>query len=73
MAYATDIRSDARPAGIVAKFAEFRANFADRRAKARVYRDTLAELRSLSDRDLADLGIAPSNISFVAHEAAYGK
>ncbi|WP_435258199.1 DUF1127 domain-containing protein [Thioclava sp. FR2] len=41
--------------------------------RRRVYRQTLTELRSLSNRDLADLGIHRSMITRVALEAAYGK
>ena len=47
--------------------------FRDQRRRNRVYRQTLAELKSLSNRDLADLGIARSMIGAVAIEAAYGK
>lgn len=42
-------------------------------AKWRVYRNTVAELAALSNRDLADLGLSRSMISTIAHEAAYGK
>ena len=45
----------------------------DQRRRNRVYRQTLNELRSLTDRDLADLGIAQSMIGAIAMEAAYGK
>ena len=38
-----------------------------------IYRQTLAELSALSDRDLADLGLHRSLISAVAKDAAYGK
>jgi len=41
--------------------------------RRRIYNETLAELRNLSDRDLNDLGLVRSNISAVAREAAYGK
>lgn len=41
-------------------------------AKRRIFRRTMNELQSLSARDLADLGIARSQIQSVAHEAAYG-
>ncbi len=51
----------------------YRANRADRLAKQRVYNETLRELRSLSARDMADIGIDPSNIESMAYEAAYGK
>jgi uncharacterized protein YjiS (DUF1127 family) len=39
----------------------------------RVYEKTVAELNALSDRELADLGIARMNIAEIAREAAYGK
>lgn len=38
----------------------------------KVYRDTLNELSSLSERGLSDLGIHPSNIKQVALETANG-
>ena len=41
--------------------------------RRRVYTQTLTELRSLNERELADLGIARSMISEIAREAAYGK
>ena len=42
-------------------------------ARRRVYSRTLAELRGLTDRELADLGISRLTIADVAREAAYGK
>ena len=41
--------------------------------RRRVYNQTLTELLSLNDRELADLGIAQSMITEIAREAAYGK
>jgi uncharacterized protein YjiS (DUF1127 family) len=41
--------------------------------RRRVYNQTLFELNGLSDRDLADLGLARGNIADVAREAAYNK
>lgn len=41
--------------------------------RRRVYSQTVAELRGLSNRDLADLGISRSMITRIALEAAYGK
>ncbi|MCK0093935.1 DUF1127 domain-containing protein [Yoonia sp. F2084L] len=55
------------------RFAAFRADMADRAAKRKTYRTTLAELEVLSSRDLADLGITRSAIKAIAYEAAYGK
>lgn len=39
----------------------------------RTYLRTVAELRALSDRELADLGISRLSIHEIAHEAAYGR
>ena len=39
----------------------------------RVYTRTVTELNSLSDRELADLGISRLGIADIAREAAYGK
>lgn len=41
-------------------------------AKHREYRRTVAELKSLDDRDLRDLGISRFSIHEIAHEAVYG-
>ena len=41
-------------------------------AKRRVYRATVFELSSLSERDLNDLGIPRSSIKRLAMETAYG-
>ena len=42
-------------------------------AQRRVYRQTVRELKTLTSRELADLGIHRSMITRVAMEAAYGK
>jgi uncharacterized protein YjiS (DUF1127 family) len=39
----------------------------------RVYARTVAELNSLTDRELTDLGISRLGITEIAREAAYGK
>ena len=39
----------------------------------KIYAQTVAELESLTDRELADLGISRLAISDLAREAAYGK
>jgi uncharacterized protein YjiS (DUF1127 family) len=41
--------------------------------RRRVYNQTVAELRGLSNRELNDLGISRSMITRIALEAAYGK
>ncbi len=48
------------------------ANLGAALARRRLYARTLAELRELSDRELADLGMSRLSIARVAHEAAYG-
>ena len=42
-----------------------------RYTRYKTYRVTLDELEALSDRDLADLGIARSMIRSIAYKAAY--
>ncbi len=54
------------------RFAAFRAELADKAAKRAIFRQTYNELQNLSSRDLADLGISRSEITRIAHEAAYG-
>jgi uncharacterized protein YjiS (DUF1127 family) len=44
-------------------------SLAQRWVKFRSYRETLTELRSLDDRELADLGIGRSDITRLAREA----
>ena len=71
MAYATETR--AAGGSLVQKISEFRAHIADRFAKYQTYRETMNELGSLTDRDLADLGLSRGDMHRVAVEAAYGK
>lgn len=70
MAYATDIRMDHH--GLRDRVAALHTAFVEARAQRRVFRRTLEELRMLSDRELADLGIAAADIPGIAREAAYG-
>lgn len=56
--------------------ARAQALFADGKeawTRYRLYRNTLNELRELSDRELADLGLARANLRSIAYETAYGK
>ena len=46
-------------------------SFAQRVKRYRTYRQTLEELESLSDRELADLSISRSQIHGIAYRAAY--
>lgn len=43
-----------------------------RYARYKIFRDTLAEMQELTDRELADLGLSRSMIRREAYEAAYG-
>ncbi|AJE47933.1 DUF1127 domain-containing protein [Celeribacter indicus] len=70
MAYANDIRTVA-PAS-TGSFGGVFKTVAERYARYRVYRETVAELSGLSDRDLSDLGLSRASIRAVAHTAAYG-
>lgn len=45
----------------------------EKRARHAVYRQTLAELEAMSDRDLSDIGIARVSIRDIARQAANGK
>lgn len=49
------------------------ANLKDGQRRRAIYRRTLRELNSLTEREMADLGIHPAMIVQVAREAAYGK
>lgn len=44
---------------------------AQRYAQYRAYRRTVEELKSLSDRELADLGVSRHGINAIAFKAAY--
>ena len=59
--------------GLADRVGSFLRNLQDARRRYKVYRQTLAELSSLSERDLSDLGINRSMISSIALEAAYMK
>jgi hypothetical protein len=49
------------------------ATLSDKMAKRKVFLTTLRELQSLSNRDLADLGLSRAALRGIAMEAAYGK
>lgn len=68
MAYVNDIRS-AAPSFEGFGFVK---TLAERFARYRVYRDTVAELSMLSGRELSDLGLTRGEIRATAYEAAYG-
>ena len=49
----------------------FIGGLTQRFARYKTYRRTLDELESLSDRDLADLGISRLTLRSIAYKAAY--
>lgn len=51
--------------GLVARFGKAISDY-------RLYLATFEELRQLSDRDLADLGLHRASIRDIAHESVYG-
>ena len=53
-----------------AQIREFLGAVSQHAARQAAYRQTLNELRALTDRDLADLGIARADIRRIALEAA---
>jgi len=58
---------------LIERLDEIRKSAAEAYGAWRVYRTTLNELRELSTREMADLGINPSMVRRIALEAAYGK
>lgn len=71
MALAQDIRSI--DAGLSGRIAALFAALSEGYQRRKVYRQTVRELRALSTRELADLGLHASMITRIAMEAAYGK
>jgi uncharacterized protein YjiS (DUF1127 family) len=59
--------------GFADRLAYLKDTFLTAIAQRRVYTRTVAELNSLTDRELADLGISRLGIADIAREAAYGK
>lgn len=68
MAYVTDIRFGGTT--LADRFASLRSSMADRRERRRMYTQTFKELNALTPRELADIGIAKSDIKRIAMEAA---
>ena len=71
MAFANETRRAHEGLSIFQRAADLRASLGERFAQYRLYRATLNELASLSDRDLADLGLHRAMIEDVAREASY--
>ncbi len=74
MAFAHEILKT--EAGLVERITAAIASYRDARQvnaqKKAVFRETLRELKSLGPRELADIGLAASDIERIAREAAYG-
>jgi uncharacterized protein YjiS (DUF1127 family) len=71
MAFANDTHRAQTELSLGGWISALRADLAERAAKYRLYRTTLNELSSLTDRDLHDLGLHRAMIADVAREAAY--
>jgi len=71
MAYATQTHTGSL--SLLARFNEIRDQASEAYKAWRIYRTTVTELRDLTARDLADLGIVRSEIRAIAMEAAYGQ
>jgi uncharacterized protein YjiS (DUF1127 family) len=70
MTYYTETRTDSVIEHALASAAKLFHDAAERYARHRIYRTTLAELRSLSDRELNDLGMSRSMLPGIAWQAA---
>lgn len=71
MAYVNSTRAESN--GLGDRFATLVKAVKTVIARRAIYAQTLRELNGLSNRELADLGIARANIGAVAREAAFGK
>lgn len=71
MTFVTPSRAD--DAGLTARVADLLTGLRLAMARRRVYRQTLRELRAMTSRELAELGIHRSMITRMAAEVAYGK
>ena len=69
MAYATHTLT--LSAGISARLTAVVANLKDSMARRAMFKQTVRELSTLSNRELADLGLSRSMIKSIAYEAAY--
>lgn len=71
MAHAVSVAPSVSP--ILATVRSTLATFQEARKRRADFRKTVNELQSLSNRELADLGLARSAIRGIAYEHAYGK
>lgn len=70
MTSATSTAFASPAASLWERLGSLRAAMTERVAQRRLYRTALAELDALSDRDLADLGLARADIGRVARQAS---
>jgi uncharacterized protein YjiS (DUF1127 family) len=61
-----------REGGLLSALAALFTTLAEKRARFVEYRRVLAELNSMSDRELADIGISRHSTRDLAEQAAYG-
>jgi uncharacterized protein YjiS (DUF1127 family) len=59
--------------GLLDRLADLKVGVVTALQQRRIYAQTVAELNALTDRELADLGIARIAIADIARQAAYGK
>jgi uncharacterized protein YjiS (DUF1127 family) len=59
--------------GLLDRLAALKSDVLTAVRRQRTFSRTVAELNALTDRELADLGIARDAIRDIAHAAAYGK
>ncbi|EBA09377.1 DUF1127 domain-containing protein [Sagittula stellata] len=69
MAHATEYTT--QPQSALTSFSGIVETIRARRARRKVFNQTFRELSSLSNRELADLGLGRSEIRRVAYQAAY--
>lgn len=70
MAYESNF-SSAAGFGLADRFNAIVADYRAKAAQRKIYRDTLNELRNLSNRDLDDLGLNRTMLKRIAYQAAY--
>jgi uncharacterized protein YjiS (DUF1127 family) len=70
MAFVSNTSTSVPSLGLRQRFADFVQRTREARKARAVYTRTIEELSALSDRDLADLGIARISIQDIAREAA---
>ncbi|WP_112324039.1 DUF1127 domain-containing protein [Oceanibium sediminis] len=72
MAFFTDTTTTTAGNGLFARIARVFARIQQSLAESREFRRTYNELNSLSDRELADLGLNRMDLSRVARDTVYG-